>query len=377
MRILVLFAQHHWTGPADPELQKLNELRKKGHQITFCYTRKPQGTLDEIVSEMGFHTIESVNLYRKRPTPIDFQHDIRILAKYCAVWKPHIIHCHLSHDHWTGIVLKAFLKKKPVLIRSIHESRKLKESFGDRLLFGKTDGFIVPSKKFGESFVDSYGLDPGTVHVVGGVVDVERFKPGLDTKAIRSEIGVTEEMPLIGIVSRIKSGRGHRQLIQAFRSVAKAHPHSRLLLIGRGELMEKLKESNRDLSKDGLLHFLGYRKEDLPTILNALLVKVLLAEGTDGTCRAVLEALSCGVPVIAAEVGVLPETVQDGKTGLLVRAGDTEFLEGALHSALENQSRMKQMGNAARSFILENHTVERAAQKVETAYQQTISGQSK
>ena len=377
MRILVLFAQHHWTGPADPELSKLNELRKRGHQITFCYTRKPQGTLDAIVSEMGFHTLEDVNLYRKRPTPFDFQRDIRTLTKYCAVWKPHVIHCHLSHDHWTGIVLKSLLREKPVLIRSIHESRKLKDSFGDRQLFSRTDGFIIPSENFADIFAKSYNINPSRVMPVGGVVDVNRFSPGLDTRAIRSEIGVTDQMPLIGIVSRVKAGRGHRRLIEAFRQVAKAHPEARLLIIGRGELLEKLKEENRDLRIEGLLHFLGYRKEDLPDILNVLLVKVLLAEGTDGTCRAVLEAMSCGVPVIAAEVGVLPETVQDGKTGLLVRAKDTQFLEGALHSALENQERMKQMGTEARAFILENHTVERAAGKVEKAYQQLINGRDR
>jgi glycosyltransferase involved in cell wall biosynthesis len=368
MRILVLFAQHHWTGPADPELQKLAALQKSGHEITFCFTRKPEGSLKQVVSDYGFASIENVVLYRKRPALRSFLRDVRVLKNYCESWLPDIIHCHQSHDHWTGVFLQRKLNDPPPLVRTIHESRKLKNSLGDRLLHGRTDGFIVPSERFAKQLAETYNLADDALAVIGGVVDENRFRPGADTMAIRNEIEASTDAPVFGIVSRIKPHRGHALLIQAFRDVLPDFPSAKLMIVGRGELMETLQTENADLIEQKKLIFTGYRKDDLPEILNTLDFKLLLGEGSDGTCRAALEAMACATPVIAAEVGVLPETVTDGITGILVRPDDREYLTTAVRSALEHPHRMVQMGKNARVQILESHTIERAAEKMAAFY---------
>jgi len=373
MRILVLFAHQHWTGPASPELQKLEALKKQGHEITFCFTRKPDGTLKKVVQQIGFASLENVLLYRKRPSVKRFWKDLRILKKYCEYWNPDIIHCHLSHDHWTGVFLHSYcLRKKPILVRTIHESRKLSRSAGDAFLHNRTDGFLVLSKNFKQRFGESYNIPEKAIGVIGGVVDVNLFKPGLDVLSIFKEIDAPLDTTLIGIVSRIKQNRGHRELIQAFRQVKDKFPKVRLLIIGRGEWLEMLKSENEDLIQANQVHFLGYRKDDLPNILNALSFKVLLGEGSDGTCRAALEAMSCQTPVVAADIGILPETVSDGKTGLLVPQGDKEFLEVVLDSALSNPGKMDAMGKLAREIILKEHSITNAAKIMESFYQRLI-----
>jgi len=236
----------------------------------------------------------------------------------------------------------------------------------------RTDGFIVPSEDFADKFSEAYGVRRNKIQVIGGVVDYGKFKPGLDVSSVYNEIGATPDSPLIGIVSRIKPKRGHKELINAFRTLMEKHGDSKLLIVGRGESMDALKEENADLINAGRAHFLGYRKDDLPNILNALTVKVLLGEGSDGTCRAALEAMSCGTPVIAAEVGVLPETVENGKTGMLVNLNGSEVLEAALASALENREQMKTMGEQARKQILESNTIPIAAKKAEAFYSKLI-----
>ena len=372
MKILVLFSQHHFTGPAEPELKKLSALRDHGLQITFCFTRKPPGTLAEKIASSGFNTLEEVQLYRKRPAPFSTWRDIRHLARFCESWQPDIVHCHLSHDHWTGMGVVRKMESGPVLIRSIHESRKLELSSGDKVLHDRTDGFIVPSIKFAQKLAASFSLDPAHVEVIRGVVDTERFRPGLDTTAVFREVGAQMDAPLIGIVSRIKAGRGHSTLIEAFRLVMDKNPTARLLIVGRGEGMERLVAGNADLVKSGHLNFLGFRTDDLPNILNALRVKVLLGEGSDGSCRAVLEAMACETPVIAAEIGLLPETVENGRTGLLVRPDDVDFLVAALQSVLEHPSRMADMGRVARQVILERHTIKHAVAAQQSFYQRMI-----
>ena len=284
-----------------------------------------------------------------------------------------MVHCHLSHDHWTGIGLRARIEQRPLFVRSIHESRKLQPRWAERLLFARTDAFLVPSDRFATELVGNFSVDSLAVQTIPGVVDAQRFSPELDTAEVFRELGAPPNTPLIGIVSRIKPGRGHAKLIAAFRKVAPDHPSAQLLIVGKGEAADDLKKRNDDLVQSRRLRFLGYRTRDLPNILNALTAKVLLGEGSDGTCRAVLEAMACQTPVVAAEVGVLPETVEDGKTGLLVRPDDPQFLEVALRSVLENPERMEQMGQAARQVILEKHTVEQAAKRQEAFFQRRIA----
>lgn len=373
MRILVLFAQHHWTGPAEPVMQKLEFLRQQGHAIFFCYSRKPAGTLPEVVRRVGFDSLDDVTLYRRRPAPFRYFRDVATLTTFCRHWKPDVVHCHLSHDHWTGIGLRARIEQRPLFVRSIHESRKLQPRWAERLLFARTDAFLVPSDRFATELVGNFSVDSLAVQTIPGVVDAQRFSPELDTAEVFRELGAPPNTPLIGIVSRIKPGRGHAKLIAAFRKVAPDHPSAQLLIVGKGEAADDLKKRNDDLVQSRRLRFLGYRTRDLPNILNALTAKVLLGEGSDGTCRAVLEAMACQTPVVAAEVGVLPETVEDGKTGLLVRPDDPQFLEVALRSVLENPERMEQMGQAARQVILEKHTVEQAAKRQEAFFQRRIA----
>ncbi len=369
MRILVLLAQHHWTGPAQPEIQKLQALKETGDEVTFCFSRKPEGTLKDFVPKEAFSFLENVQLYRKRPGLIRFWKDLRLLNSYCEYWKPDIIHCHLSHDHWTGVALRTLLsKEKPALVRTIHESRKLAPNIGDRILHRRTDGFILPSEGFMAQFIESYKITDKPVAVVGGVVDVEWFKPGLETSEVFKEIGASPDAPLIGIVSRIKEGRGHREIINSFRNLMEKYPGARLLIIGRGEGLKALESQNHDLVTGKRLHFMGYRKEDLPNLLNALLFKVILAEGSDGACRAALEAMSCQTPVVAADIGILPETVSDGKTGLIVPEGDGKSLDRAFDFALANPDKMKMMGINGREYILNNHSIEKAARKMKSLY---------
>jgi L-malate glycosyltransferase len=372
MKILALMAQHHWTGPAEPELLKLAKLKARGHQVLFCFTRKPAGSLAEKVAELGFDSFEEVILYRKRPAPISLLRDVRILKRTTAEDPPDIVHCHLSHDHWTGLQYVKKFREKPVLVRSIHEERKLKPSFGDRLLFSSTDGFIVPGESFARRLTQEHGMEAASVEIVPGNVDTERFRTGLESTAFRNELNAEPNAPLIGIVSRIKPERGHERLFTAFRNLMRDYPSAKLVIVGRGEGEEKLREQHNDLVKAGRVHFTGYRSDDLPEILNALTVKVLLAPGSDATCRAILEAMACGTPVIASKIGVLPDTVTDGQTGYLVKPGEVESLERSIRSALDHPEELEAIGKNARERVLERHDLERTTDKVEKFYRRLM-----
>ncbi|MBW1811376.1 MAG: glycosyltransferase family 4 protein, partial [Deltaproteobacteria bacterium] len=115
---------------------------------------------------------------------------------------------------------------------------------------------------------------------------------------------------------------------------------------------------------------LGYR-DDLPGLYRGLDLKVLLAPGNDGTCRAALEAMASGVPVLATDTGALSEIVTDGQTGKLIAKDDSAALATALVEMLSDLESSKKMGIRARKQVEEEYTIEKQFHKIDQLYKQT------
>jgi glycosyltransferase involved in cell wall biosynthesis len=161
-------------------------------------------------------------------------------------------------------------------------------------------------------------------------------------------------------------------LLQAWSKVAGQLPSARLLVAGRGELEQDLRRQADQAGLEDSVIFIGYRR-DLPRVYRALDLKVLLAPGNDGTCRAALEAMASGVPVLAAEQGALPEIVRDGQTGRIVPAEDPDALASAILQLLSDRRGLLEMGRRARTDAESRFTIGRQAGEIEGLYR-LVSG---
>jgi glycosyltransferase involved in cell wall biosynthesis len=139
-------------------------------------------------------------------------------------------------------------------------------------------------------------------------------------------------------------------LLDAAALVARECPTFRLVVIGRGS---KLEATAREPARqrgllDRVVFFPGYFEgADYVEVLRALDVKLFLVPGTDGTARAVREALACGLPVVTTRRGVLPELVRDGVSGRVLDENPAAFAEALLALAREPEAR-RRLGEAAR-----------------------------
>ncbi|MCB9479530.1 MAG: glycosyltransferase family 4 protein [Deltaproteobacteria bacterium] len=375
MKVLELLASRHFTGPAEPILHLMSGLSARGHEVHFAHTQQPPGTLaDKVPPVIVVH--KDVRLERKGLVLPGQLADRRRLALAMAGDGRWIVHVHTSHDHWTGLLLKRRLGRRCVLIRSVHESRVAKRRLGDVPLFGAVDGTIAVSEAMKAKLVEAYDLPPERVAVVRGAVDHGMFRPNLPTEAILAEVDAAPGDPLIGIVSRIKPGRGHELLVEAFAPLASEFPNAKLLIVGRGEGKDALVAKVEAMGLEGQVRFLGYRRDDLPNILNAMRAKVLLGEGSDGTCRAALEAMACGTPVIASAVGSLKENIRDGETGTLVEPGNRDALTAAMRAYIEDSRLSETQGVAARARVESVFTVDAMVRQVEEFFQSTLDATS-
>jgi glycosyltransferase involved in cell wall biosynthesis len=166
-------------------------------------------------------------------------------------------------------------------------------------------------------------------------------------------------------------GRGHDVLLRAVARLRERLPGVRLVLVGRGELRAALETLVRDLDLGSTVVFAGYRGADLPAVLAALDCAVLLGVGSEESCRAVLEAMAVGLPVVAAPVGAVPEIVVNGETGWLVNP-EPNAVADCLEAALGDEGRSRHLGKAGRRRVEALFSPSRRAALVEDAYSRVL-----
>jgi len=203
------------------------------------------------------------------------------------------------------------------------------------------------------------------VHTIPFGVDIDRFRP--QTSARRG--GVT-----VGIVKKLEKKYGVEHLIRAFATITSAHPEARLLIVGDGSEEMALRELARQLGIEKSVIFAGFTKNDrVPYYLHQMdvfVVPSVMSSETFGV--AAVEAAACGLPVIASDIGGLPEVVIDGQTGFLVPPAAPAAIAEKLLLLIENLPLRRKMGEAARKFVERNYIWEKNAGKMEKLYRSAV-----
>ena len=177
------------------------------------------------------------------------------------------------------------------------------------------------------------GVDHARVHLLYNGVDGHRFRPG-DRAAARSALGLPQDAPLVLYVGNLKESKGCVDLLEAFPAVLARHPGARLVFVGSGAASATLARRAAQLGIEGQVDLAGVRAhEELPAWMQAADL-LALPSHNEGVPNVVLEAMACGLPVVATRVGGIPEVVPE-HAGMLVPAHDRAALEQALVQALQ------------------------------------------
>jgi len=358
---LILLAQHHWTGAAEPTLQIARGLREGGHRVTFVFTRRPAGHLAPHVEAARVGVLPAVLLQCKGFHPLSMWRDRRLLRRFIKDEQVDVLFCHHSHDHWLAWTLRWNMVRPPALVRQLHMSKHLARRSDLAFLYKHSDRLIVPGESWQNRLIENYSLPAERIVLLSAAVDTDVFQPTQPVEAIRREINAGPDTPLVCLVSRIKPGRGHDLALAAMEIVRQSKPDARLLFVGRGEGKDELRALVRNKRADAWAHFLGYRSDDLPAIYAACGASLLLGEGSDGACRAALEATACGTPVIALPVGALPDTLLDGQTGFFAAAQPDDVAAKIIRTLDETA-----LAASARQYAEENFAIKRRVDRAET-----------
>jgi len=228
------------------------------------------------------------------------------------------------------------------------------------------DRYVAVSQAVADGLLAA-GLAAKRLRVIPSCADLETC----DTAVASSEWARVPPAPLVGCVAHLAPEKGLSVLLAAWSEVATAMPGARLLLVGDGPERARLERTAASFVPDSVV-FTGQR-DDVAACLKALdlYVQPSLAEGL-GT--SVLDAMACGLPVVASRVGGLPEAVADGETGLLVPPGDPSALATAVLELLRDPERAAAMGAAGRRRVEEHFTLERMVEGYLMLYRELLGG---
>ncbi len=209
------------------------------------------------------------------------------------------------------------------------------------------------------------------VRVVYTGVDEAALRAGASREETRARLGIPADALVAGTVGRVYVEKGHRFLFDAVHGLIDAWPSLRLLVVGSGPLLDELRRrAARCGLKDRVL-FTGYY-EDLPGALRAMDVFVQPSILDEGLPTSILEAQALGVPVIASNVGGVSESLEEGRTGLLVPRRDVRALRGALAALLADPERRRAMGEAGRALAARKFRIDRMIAEVAAIYEEAL-----
>jgi glycosyltransferase involved in cell wall biosynthesis len=272
------------------------------------------------------------------------------------------LHAHFAHEATRVTMLAARLTGLPYSFTA-HARDIYSEDVDYRLLREKVERarFAVTETNFNLAFMGSHvgAAAASRVHVVHNGVDLERFAP---------EPAPLAADPLILSVGRLVEKKGFPTLISACRLLRDRGRRFRCEIIGYGELRPRLEEDIRAAGLADVVRLVGMRsQEDLPAEYRRAAVFAMPAIiGEDGNRDSLptvlLEALACGVPVVASRVTGIPEIVDDGRNGLLVEPGDADGLSRALERLLADGELRERFGEAGRAKAEQKFDIKTNAQ---------------
>ncbi len=351
MKILHLFSDWKWTGPAEPALQLAIAQREAGRDVQFICGAPPPDAEQSIVESArraGFSVDTSLRMSKHR-NPLANVLDRRALRPRLRDEGFDVVHTHRGNDHLVGGRAARAVDRSIRIVRTVYDA-VVPESRGSRRLLERySDGVIAVSRKVADDLRQRAGGDgPAVTHVPAGV-DLQRFHPGVDAKAVREELGISPTAPVAGVVARMQFHRRFEVLLPALRRAHDAHPELRTVIYGRGTNREVVAmQPVREMGLSDVILFPGYRDRDYPEALAAIDFLIFLVPGSDASCRAVRQAMAIGKPVIAARRGMLPEIVDHERNGLVVDDDEERLFESILSLARDAEKRERWGREAAR-----------------------------
>ncbi|RMH68398.1 MAG: glycosyltransferase family 1 protein [Gemmatimonadetes bacterium] len=361
LRSLHLNSAKTWRGGEQQTLWLCQGLTARGH--TVILTCPSHSELHQRACTAGI-TVE--------PVAMGGEWDlwaVKNITQIIRRQQPDIIHCHTSHAQTLGL-LAAQITGVPVRIAARRVDFHIRKHLLNRWKYGNGFSAIIAISEGIRQVLIQDGIPPERVVTIHSGIDLRRIQTVHKSNQVRQEFGLNPNQLLVGIVAALAPHKDHQNFLRAAAHVKAELPQTRFLIIGDGELRDELEALTHTLDLHQHVIFTGFRSDVLE--LTATLDLFVLSSYLEGMGTSILDAMALGKPIVATQVGGIPEIVLHGKNGLLVPPRNPLALAKAIITILSNPHLREQMSHFSRDQV-QNFTVEKTVEKTESLYYQLIN----
>ncbi|MBI1892853.1 MAG: glycosyltransferase family 4 protein [Candidatus Rokubacteria bacterium] len=380
VRVARVIARLNVGGPAQHVVTLCARLPSARYESVLLTGREGprEGSMADLATQAGVRLVPVPGLGRE-VAPLGDARALVFLYRFFRRFRPDIVHTHTAKAGALGRVA-ARLAGVPVVAHTYHGhvlhsyfSRPATWLFAtiERALARISTCLFTVSESVKDELARCRIGRPGQLVVVPLGLDLRQL---LEAEAwrgsLRAELGLPPGAPLIGVVARLVPIKRHEQFLRAAALVRPRSPGCHFLIVGDGERGAELEKLARREGLADCLHFLGWRR-DLDRIYADLDV-VALTSANEGSPVSLIEAMAAGCPVVATRVGGVPDLVEEGVNGLLVRPGDPAALADALVDLLEDPERRRRFGANGRKRVYPAYGAERLVADVDRLYTELL-----
>lgn len=380
IRVAQVITRLDWGGSPDIFRILAGNLDPKIYDVTLIAgpTQFPSLKTSQFLDRFGAETIIVPALQREIIPALD-------AAAFAHLWaifmkgKFDIVHTHTAKAGALGR-LAARLCGVPVVIHTPH-GHNFYGYFGprttgaimgiERFLARLTDRVIALTELEKMDYVTFNVAPAGKVDVIYQGLELETFvRDRKDAAGLKEELGIGPGDTTVGVVGRLEPVKGSPYFVEAAGLIAAKFPNTKFVIVGEGSLRVSLEAKARDLGLGTGMVFTGWR-DDVPRMLSIMDI-VAMPSLNEAVGMTLIEAQAMGIPVVATNVGGIPEVVRNNETGILVPPENAPALAEAVMELLSDAAKRRRMGEAAAAWVRGRFRAEGMAARTSELYMKLL-----
>jgi len=369
---ITCYPSYGGSGVVATELGK--QLAQRGHEVHFITYEVPF-RLNRFEENIYFHGVEVPNypLFNHPPYLIALANKMVEVAKYHSL---DLLHVHYAIPHATAAYLaRSVLEGRTRVITTLHGTDitllGTNPSFAEIIAFSinQSDGVTTISDSLRRETLEEFPIETD-VRTIYNFIDPEEYRRDIDASCSRC-LRTHDRERLIVHISNFRPVKRVEDVVRVFAGIEKEMP-ARLLMVGDGPDSTLARQTAKCLGIQDKVSFLG--KVDRVAPVLAISDLLLLPSEKESFGLVALEAMACGVPVVASNTGGLPEVVEEGVSGFLRPVGAVDAMVEAALALLAEEATWSGFSNAARSRAVAHFSTDTIIPQYEAYYRQVLSG---
>jgi glycosyltransferase involved in cell wall biosynthesis len=350
-----------------------HRLQARGHDILFI--PRPKGSTIAMAREAGLTVIDDLDLDERSPRQI--YRNLRRLTGLVRQYRPDAVLAHWGEDHALWGLAKSVSRPRPALIRvRVLDPKPPKRHPLSRWLHrSATDMIVTSNQRLAAAYRTRLKIPPDRLQIIPAGIEPSAWSGERVTEDHLRKLGIPAGCSVVVLLARFSPVKGHRVMLSAIPHIRRQHPDAHFLWLGfpseyRADMFQRWFVEGNLADHITVVETMI---PDLYAVLSQCAIGVVASIGSESVSRSFLEYMLCGIPVVATDVGGVPDMMRQGEFGRLIPPDNAKALAEAISFLLDKPALRVELGKNARAHVLQHATWDQRVDQWEDLLDRTVS----